>query len=338
MQTLLVFGATGTGKTVIAGEFALYQAFKHNAPCLYCGADSGWDSAGDKVAMGVMEPYNLASHPNALWALRRIARGMWPREIDPNGRAVNPSDFVDIRQHPKLAKTGISGLIIEGLSRNAELMSTQLVNDMEGIKTGEPLVSQFRIDGKGKTTTPQGDKNVFLSQELEDEEMFALPSRGTYNFLQSQTSAYVNAMKGHPHAPRILFTAHQTEGKSSEGPGRVLGPLIFGRAGVDRAPGWFGSYFHAQTFPRDSFGQGSPEVKALWYEWHADQSLGLPWPSKFGVPANVITQFRREFPYGFVPSWINPDGSMVGGISVILRALDNGAAPPPAITNGLRLI
>lgn len=322
MQTLLVFGTTGTGKTVISGEFALYQAFKHNAPCLYCGADSGWDSASDKVSMGVMEPYNLASHPNALWALRRIARGMWPREIDQNGRAANPGDFVDIRQHPKLSRTGISGLIVEGLSRNAELMSSQLVNDMEGVKTGEPLVSQFRINAKGETITPVGEKNAFLSKEADDEEMFALPSRGTYNFLQSQTSAYVNAMKGHPHAPRILFTAHQTEGKASEGQARVLGPLIFGRAGVDKAPGWFGSYFHAQTFPADSFGVGSPEIKALWYQWHADPMLGLPWPSKLGVPANVMAQFRVKYQYGFVPSWINPDGSISGGITEILKTMD----------------
>lgn len=323
MQTLLVFGSTGTGKTVICGKFARYQAMKHRAPTLYCGADSGWESAGDEVREGLMDPYNLASHPDALWALRRIGRGMWPRKINVNGVAENPSDFISLQIHPRYKDTGISGIAVEGLFRNAELISTQMVNEMEGFSTGEKLVSQFRINSKGQITTPT-DKGGFQSTELDDEEMFAMPSRSTYNFIQQQTAAYVNVFKGHPSAPRILFTSHQIEGKSSEGNARVLGPAIYGRAGVDKAPGWFGSYFHAQTIPAGIL--GPQEMKALWYQWHTDQALGLPWPSKLGVPSSIMAQFRNTYPGGYVPSVIDPNGNVIGGIESILMALDSGGS------------
>lgn len=331
MKSILVYGGSSTGKTTLCGQFARYQYMRYGRrPCLYVGADSGPESAADEVAEGMLIPYNLATHPDPLWALRRIADGMWPRQINPvTGAAVNPQDFVDLR----VLNLPISGLVVEGITRINENLSRSFTSDMQ-IQTGQPLVARFRLNGSGAIL--QGAS--LMTPETPQEESFSLPSQGTFNFIQQQTIDYVSRLKAHPYAPRLLVTAHQGEGKTSEGiAARCLGPMIYGRALVDKAPGWFSSYFHLETVPAHSFGQGSPEMRAIWFTHHLDRmGSGLWWPSKLGASARITGWFRHNNPTGFVLAYIDNNYQLQGGLTPFLEAFDSELQPRQIIDVGLR--
>ncbi len=348
MQSFLVYGSTSTGKTTLCGQFARYQHWLHRgAPCLYVGCDSGAESAADEIADGCMIPYNLGSHPNPLWALRRLARGYWPSQIDGLGRAVNPWEFIDLRR----LGLRISGLIVEGITRINELLSGSITNEMQ-LDTQEPLTAKFRL-------RPGGTDGLVIqglalqAAELDNEESFSMASRGTYKFLQEQTLDYVNRLKAHPYAHRLLMTAHQGEGKTSEGiTARVLGPAVFGRAVVDKAPGWFSSYFHVETIPEGEFGvlrdpQGrelihpitrrpilTPESRALWFRFHPDRlGSGLMWPGKLGASPRLTHMFREYFSAGYSNAWIDQNGKLQGGLYPFLMAFDAEPRPRPQVQN-----
>jgi hypothetical protein len=316
MQSILIYGGSSSGKTTQIGLYARYQHYVTGAPVYYIGADSGWEAAADEVAMGILKPYSLSSHPNIPWALRRLTKGFWPAQIDPvTGAAVNPLDF---RPMPELG-IRCGGLAVEGITRINELLSGTLSNDWQ-LDTQEPLTAKFRIRGDG--TLLQG-KSLDLI-EAGDEESFSMASRGTYKFVQEQTLDYVNRFKAHPFAPRLLMTAHQGEGKSNEGvSARVLGPSIFGKAGVANAPGWFSHYFHIESIPASA--NNNPDMKALWFVFHPDRAgSGLLWPSKLGVTPRLHNYFCQQNPWGFIPSWIDQHG-LRGGIGTFLQSYDSQA-------------
>lgn len=318
MQSILIYGGSSTGKTSLVGQFAKYQFHRHRGrPTLYVGADSGWESAIDEVRAGYMIPYNLATHNNPPWALRRIANGMWPTGIDPDtGAALDPSDkgFRDIRE----LGLQISGIAVEGITRINQLLSGTMTNDLQ-LSTQEPLTAQFRL--RHDRTIVQGNALQFAATP--DEESYSMASRGTYKWVQEQTLDYVTRFKAHPYAPRLLMTAHQGEGKTSEGvTARCLGPLIYGKAGVADVPGWFSTYFHVETIPEGTFGPGTPEMRALWFRHHIDRhGSGLQWPSKLGASAKLTFQFRQHFKDGYIPAWIDADG-LKGGLIDFLSAYD----------------
>lgn len=339
MQTILLYGGSTAGKTTQASAFAEYQFRMLGVPVLYIGSDSGWASAGDAVLSGAMIPYNLASAKTVLFTLRRLARGQWPSDLKRvSGQTVNMRQVVGewitdgfslgtndvmkpIEQLFPVGPKGyrIGGIIIEGLTRNAQLLAGTLTNEMQQ-DTGQPLVSKFKIKSDG--TVVQGPALV-TSPDQDDEESYAMNSQGTYSAVQQWTIEYVNRFKGHPHCPRLLVTAHQGEGKNQGL--RCLGPVIMGNALVGDAPGWFDSYFHCEPIPVGSFGPNSPEMRALWYQSHPDRngSSGLMWPTKLGATPRITAWFRQNYPGGFIPASINDKGELGGGLRPFLEATGN---------------
>jgi hypothetical protein len=345
MQTILIYGASSSGsKTTLCGEFAKYQYEKLGVPTLYCGSDSGWEQVQDEVVEpGYMLPFNLQSAVTPVWALRRITRGYWPAGMDKTGisRATD-KEMVDISKLFPVGPRGyrIGGLIIEGLTRNAQLITTTLINEVD-VETGEPTMSRFRLQSDGTIIKPQG-KGDFAGPCRDEEESFGMNSRGTFSNVQQQTLDYVNRLKGHPYAPRIVVTAHQGEGKTSGdgGSSRCLGPVIMGRAGVGECPGWFSSYFHTEALPANSLGWNNPEMRRLWFTFHPDQNgSGLMWPGKLGGGNRLLAHFRQVYPEGYIPIGVGPDGSLMniakmpdgsiswlqGGLAPFLQA--TGVAP-----------
>ncbi len=326
MQTMMVYGpAGGGGKTTICGQFARHQALALKAPCLYIGSDSGWTSAADEVDEGMMIPYNLATAKTVLFTLRRLARGFWPADRTKDGFSLGTDPVM--KRIEELLPVGpmgyrISGIILEGLKRNAELMASTLVGEMQQ-DTGQPLVSKFRINSDGKVMQSKAD---LATDERGDEESYAMNSQGTYSFVQQATLEYIGRFKGHAHCPRLLVTSHQGEGKNQGL--RVLGPVVMGNALVGDAPGWFDSCFHIETIPKDAMFQGSPEQRALWYRTHPDLSgsSGLMWPAKLGTSPRITAWFRQHYPNGFINASIDDNGILQGGLAPFLAA--TGVAAP----------
>jgi hypothetical protein len=261
-------------------------------------------------------PFNLASHPNPPWALRRVSRGFWPAKVDIEGRAINPNDFRPL-WFP------ISGLSVEGITKINEILAPFITNELV-VDTQDKTVSKFRLKADGNLLTG----SALLAPEADDEESYSMASRGTYSFLQQQTQDWINRFKGHPTAPRLLITAHAGEGKSEGSAARCLGPVVFGRALVDRAPSWFSSYFHCEIIPANSYyGPNTPEMRALWFQHHPDPATGLMWPSKLGLSARMSQYFRSQFPSGFIPAWTTQEG-LAGGLLPFLEIFDAAATPP----------
>lgn len=319
MQSLMIYGPSGgPGKTTLCGQFARHQAMALRAPCLYIGSDSGWTSAADEVAEGMMIPYNLATAKTVLFTLRRLARGFWPADLRDGFSIGTDTVMKRIEDLFPVGPMGyrISGICLEGLTRNAQLMAATLVGEMQQ-DTGQPLVSKFRLNSDGKVMQSKADLAI---DERSDEESFAMNSQGTYSAVQQWTLEYVQRFKGHPHCPRLLVTAHQGEGKSQGL--RVLGPIVMGNALVGDVPGWFDSCFHVEIIPSGAFGPGSPEQRALWYRTHPDMtgSSGLMWPAKLGTSPRVTAWFRANYSNGFINSWIDDNGILQGGLAPFLAA------------------
>jgi hypothetical protein len=213
----------------------------------------------------------------------------------------------------------LGGIVVEGLSRIASLLAQSATNEM-GKSTGEPLSAHFRI-GKGGSFVE--DPKLLSATPLDDEETFSMASRGTYKFVQSQTEDYVNRLKGHPFAPRVLVTAHQREGKTGESANgsRALGPMIYGSSGVDLTTGWFGNAFHLTPLPPNN--QFPVGTRGLWFAPHYDQDTRLNWPAKLGIPSSLFPQFLSSFPYGFIPCVMDAQGNIQGGLSPVLQTLDS---------------
>lgn len=328
MQTMMIYGPSGgPGKTTLCGQFARHQATTLKAPCLYIGSDSGWTSAADEVAERLMIPYNLATAKTVLFTLRRLARGFWPCDLKYGFSLGTDTSMKRIEELFPVGPMGyrISGICLEGLTRNAQLMASTLVGEMQQ-DTGQPLVSKFRLNSDGKVMQSKADLAV---DERSDEESFAMNSQGTYSAVQQWTIEYVGRFKGHPHCPRLLVTSHQGEGKSQGM--RVLGPIVMGNALVGDVPGWFDSCFHVEIIPKGAMYQDSPEQRALWYRTHPDinGSTGLMWPAKLGTSPRLTAWFRQAYPHGYITASIDENGILQGGLAPFLVA--TGVATPGGV-------
>jgi hypothetical protein len=126
-------------------------------------------------------------------------------------------------------------------------------------------------------------------------ESFAMGSRGTNLFVQTITHRYFLELKGLP-VPWVLVTTHEGKGED-DNKRAVFGPMIVGKAGIDKIPGWFEHTIHFEKF---SYLAGDKKTmmtgSRMYFDSHADAQLpSVIWPAKVSMTTKRKWELQSKF-------------------------------------------
>lgn len=304
-NSILLYGVTGSFKTANAAE---YVKFLRDAYGGVTRAIFG-DNIGpcrELVRDGLIDAWDITQMPNPLACVILASQGYWPERLE-NGKPVGDRLIKDNFD-------GVSGYLIEGFKENADLFMRMLERDRQA--TGEPLV--------GEHSTTYG--NVVVN--------YAVSSRGTYQFAQTQTHRYFKlGFKGLP-VPWVMATSHEYA-KKKEG---IYGVAVAGSALAKVAPQWFDHCLHfekvtTETTIRDAANKlvkVPRDGSRAWFTGH--QIENIRWQAKLGVEPWMLAHIYKTWPMGYVPLVMSGSGEewkYDSSIRNLLEVID----PAPAVDN-----
>lgn len=260
--TILIYGESGTGKTADVGGLALYIWEKTGKKTRLVSTDSGgWQSVQGFVDAGLIEVFSLGGVRSPASAIRKIAKGMWPKV--PN--APSPVWQQDLNDVGAIAVDSISGL--------ASLLMREQVT--EGRKIGEDIVARFDIEG----------------------EVFGNPGRAHYGFIQREVDGLLAAASFLP-IERVLFTALEAKGDDQISKQVVYGPATIGKASVDKIPAMVGDLLHYDTATVKEGGK-ERQIFRAWFQRHPDTLTGVHYPAKPRLQKEVMEKLCAKYPEGY---------------------------------------
>ncbi len=299
-RTVLIYGESGTYKSTNLGEIAEYLLERYGGICRLITADSGSSPMQEQIDRGVIIPWDLTTCEKPMGLFRKAVQGYWPSVLV-NGRADENKFKLTTPQEWE----GISGYLIEGVTRIADLMMQDLKNKRRD--TGEPLQAKFEDAGVE----------------------FAQSSRGTYGFVQAYTQDWIGDLKK-LRCPWIIVTGHEGKGEDLVTKKTIFGPAIVGKAGTDKVCGWFENTIHTESYRytlKNKQGGSSEEqgVRGLFIR-HTDAEVpNVFWPAKLGVTPRIASQVLKSFPKGYVPFKMNEDGIYISGVHSLIKVIDDAA-------------
>lgn len=315
-DTMLLYGDTGSAKTVQVGEMAKWEWARTGRVTRLISADSGWDPLEDLVATPdkpfgspspsgpvCIEAWNIQYLPNPFPVLIKLSEGAWPR-VDPSGKKLvmtagklNESGLLSGD-----GKTPVGQVAIEGLSTICSMLLQDHIR--VGRKIAEDIVGDFtgRVDVQ---TQDAGGKIIQQTEEIK----FGKSGRAHYGHVQDFVLLDLVPRFATLPVGRIVWTAHEAKGTDdiSGVKDSVLGPATIGKATVAKTAMKFGDTFHltvhssAEVDPVSRISRLITNYRA-YYERHPDDQLTrMFWPAKLSLPLERIPALQKRFPGGFVP-------------------------------------
>jgi hypothetical protein len=296
-ESFLLYGPSGVSKTSQCAEFHSYEKNRQrltnhwasDIPGMHVTADSSFEPLIDCIEQGIVRPWNVAYEPSPLTALISVSKGMVPKDVDLKTGARLSAEFV-----PAAGALTIEGLYVFALALKAHLMSSGMKNTMHTEADG----SQF------------GTAHLSI-----------------YDIIANNLQSSVQRMRGLQYVDRFLWTSHETKGTDAMS-ASVLGPAMLVNKGIDKISGWFSNTFHMTPFTYQS-GNGSQESgRLLYFEPHQDQTTQLFWPCKTSLTPTRLLRLRARCKEigsqgNCMPCIISDNGSIIGGISEILKTIDS---------------
>jgi len=296
-NTLLIYGATGTGKTREIGAVALDIWKRYGKRTRLISADGGgWGSIQDYVDAGLIAPLNISDAETPLTQLRRLARGDWPHD---GGWLMRDKD-------PRWKQVGMYA--IEGFSSISSMILRDQVD--KGRKISEELAAKF--------TEKDADTDEPFT--------FGSPGRAHYGFAQNfilELIRHFQALMNYG-VHQILFTSLEAAGEDRTSKQKILGPAAAGNALTSVIPQRVGDLIHLDIV-------GVPDGKATrdeyraYYTNHTDPDVGRAWPAKLrlGPEATAFAQQSTKFQKGYIV--LNDQGVERAGVAELLRWRDEMA-------------
>lgn len=305
-DTLLLYGATDTGKTVQLGELAKWEFERTGRISRLISADSGWDPLEDprrnliwspENTSGIIEAWNIQSLLNPWVVLIEFAEGLWPQaqgigKVTKMMRPVMKDGWI----------TGISGrpvgqYLIEGLNTICTVGMQDHIR--EARKLSEETVGTFISVGE---EIDAGGKGVARSLTL------AAPARSHYGQIQRFLLDDLVPKFGRLPVDRVVWTAHEAIGADDIAGKDVkaLGPATVGTAVVDKTTLKFGHSFHltvATQMAKDAKGAQivSRDFRAYFVSHPDDFMSKKNWPCKVSVSIDQSKELLKRFPGGYIP-------------------------------------
>lgn len=254
----LVWGASGTGKTVNIGEVSDYVLAKFGKLTRMVSADGGGIGPLTGLAKsGQLEFWALNAWKNPIANLERAIKGYWPLRLDDPDSPVVP---------PDAGTWEVYGFgAFEGLTSFGDM----ILDSLSGSKAS---LSQ--------------DPSYSWSQDGIE---FSGENQSYYGFMQKELQRKV-ALSHLLKYEKVLWTGQESKGEEKGG-GIIYGPMIGGRKATGKAAGWFLNVFHMDVIQKGTVttdirtGQKLAEVEhILFLKTHIDPLTLIPYPCKLRAP------------------------------------------------------
>lgn len=270
----LVWGASGTGKTVNIGEVSDYVLQKTGKLTRMVSADGGGIGPLTGLAKsGQLEFWALNAWKNPIANLERAIKGYWPLRLDDPESPIIPPDAGTYEVYGFGAFEGLTSfgdMILDDLSSKQASLSQDpsYVYEQDGIK-------------------------------------FAGENQSYYGFMQKELQRKV-ALSHLLKYDKVLWTAQESKGEEKGG-GMVYGPMIGGKKATGKAAGWFLNVFHMDVIPRGEVTidpvtkQKMQEVDhILFLKTHIDPMTLIPYPCKLRAPKAYVKEVKPYLQSGSV--------------------------------------
>jgi hypothetical protein len=261
----LIWGASGTGKTVNIGEVSDYVLAKYGKLTRMVSADGGGIGPLTGLAKsGQIEFWALNAWKNPIANLERAIKGYWPLRLDDPDSPLVP---------PDAGTWEVYGFgAFEGLTSFGDM----ILDSLSGSKAS---LSQ--------------DPSYSWSQDGIE---FSGENQSYYGFMQKELQRKV-ALSHLLKYEKVLWTAQESKGEEKGG-GIVYGPMIGGKKATGKAAGWFLNVFHMDVIQGPTTvdlktGQKLSEAThILFLKTHIDPLTLIPYPTKFRAPK----KYKAEVP------------------------------------------
>lgn len=301
-QTMLLYGATDTGKTTQLGRIARYLWETRGWRGRLVTGDSGWAPIADLIATpenpeAPIDAFDLASTPKVLETLAGISQGFWP---------TRKGDGYSLYKTRPEAWSQIRYYLLEGWSAFADLIMAQMVRERR--KIAEDVVNPYELSLP--IIDPEDSKAKV--QELFKVQAGA-PGRAHYKHVHDLLKVtLLPPFKALP-VEYVIFTGHEAKGEDELNKNYVtLGPASVGKAIVGRTTECFGHAFHMDkelTPTKDGF---STEHRA-YFTTHPEPMVNKAlWPAKVSLSLEVSDKLRQVYPKGFIPMAKDSSGAWHG--------------------------
>lgn len=270
----LVWGASGTGKTVNIGEVSDYILKKYGKLTRMVSADGGGIGPLTGLAKaGQIEFWALNAWKNPIANLERAIKGYWPLRLDDPESPLVPPDAGTFEIY------GFGAF--EGLTSFGDM----ILDNLSGTKAS---LSQ--------------DPSYTWTQDGID---FSGENQSYYGFMQKELQRKV-ALSHLLRYEKVLWTAQESKGEEKGG-GIVYGPMIGGKKATGKAAGWFLNVFHMDVIQKGDIvidpvtKQKMMEVDhVLFLKTHIDPLTQIPYPCKLRAPKAYVKEVKPYLQSGDV--------------------------------------
>lgn len=279
-STLLVYGATGTGKTREIGALSWDIWKRYGKRTRLISADGGgWGSIQDYVDSGLIEAINISDAETPLTLLRMLARGDWPE------RRIGQGPLGWTKREKQANWDEIGMYAIEGFSSIAHMILRDQVN--KGRKISEEVVGKF----------------VEEDSETGEKFTFGAAGRSHYGFTHGAILELIKGFQGllNHGVRQIVFTSLESTGEDSITKRKILGPASVGSAITEIIPQRVGDMIHLDIAAVPD-GKGQREEYRAYYTNHVDPEINRAWPAKLrlGPEASAAAAKSPEFKKGYI--------------------------------------
>jgi len=269
----LIYGATGSGKTVNIGEVSDYVLQRWGKLTRMVSADGGgFGPLGGLVKAGQIEYWAIGAWKYPVAALHKAVRGYWPLRLDDPESPLVP---------PDAGTWEVYGFgAFEGLTSFGDMM-------LANLKEEKASLSQ--------------DPSYTWTQDGVD---FSGGNMSYYGFMQDNLQREV-AISHLLKYEKVLWTGQESKG-DDQGGSKVYGPMIGGKKATGKAGGWFLNVFHMDIIAGESkkdvaTGQLLTEAKhVLFIKTHIDPLTMIPFPCKIRAPKAYVSEVPNYLQSGSV--------------------------------------
>jgi hypothetical protein len=218
IESILVYGVSGAGKTTQAQELAKYVYRTMGKKVrLASMSGGGWTSVQPAVDAGILVPTYLRGRKFPVETLNRVTLGWWPSDVDdPESPLLAPDKQPDYKD--------IGGIVFDGITEGADWLMSYIVGS--------------EAAGKFKTSTQN------LAASFKDgETAFGTPGLSHYGTVQQRIEDFVTNSKG-LSGWYTMWTALELKATDDNSRLPLYGPDVCGKAKTAKAPAWFDNTLH----------------------------------------------------------------------------------------------
>lgn len=249
LESLLVYGISGAGKTTQVGELAVWVHEKlHKKTRLVSCSGGGWTSIKPAVDAGIVQPLSIYSRESAVETLDKLTKGYWPCDTeDPTAKLVPPEEQKDWGE--------VGALCFDSLTESCDWMMTKL---LMAEAAGKIKISALSMSFRDGTTT------------------YAAPAMSHYGNVQERLSQFIAQSKqiGDRYC---MWTALELKASDDNTRLPLYGPDVIGKAKTAKASAWFDNTLHLHL-SGGGLKKGVP-VRRLYFNTHFEDD-GIPYIAK----------------------------------------------------------